>query len=61
MPNPVTWLPARTLDEAEGQLARWENMLLLAQRGDDAQAIEKAICRRDHAATQCAKIRHGRL
>jgi|GEM_PF-5111578 len=60
MLNPVTWLPARTLDEAEGQLARWEHNLMLAERGDDKQAIEKATYRRDHAAVECAKIRHGR-
>ena len=60
MPNPVTWLPARTLNEAEGQLARWEHNLMLAQRGDDKQAIEKATYRRNHAAVQRLKILHGR-
>lgn len=60
MLNTTTWLPPRNLATAEAQLARWENMLLLAQRGDDGDAIEKAICRRDVAAAICAKIRHNR-
>jgi len=55
------YLPPLTLVTAEANLARHEAALLLAQRGDDAQATDRATYRRDHAAKQCAMLRAGRL